>query len=117
MSERNGSRATAAEFVRAFSHWRMAAAEQPVFITNHGRETHVVLDIGAYDEIVAKASATTSDDGIAGVADWIDAALVLCDHEMRVCMPTGLQLRSVASPLPTWWAVTLPTHCQPWPGP
>lgn len=81
--------ASAAEIVRSFSHWRDVAGKQPVFITNHGRETHVLLDIDDYhglraEESSGPAGARSDSEDLVGLAKWIEDALLVCDRELRV---------------------------------
>ncbi|WP_066554868.1 type II toxin-antitoxin system prevent-host-death family antitoxin [Croceicoccus bisphenolivorans] len=86
MNQVSSVTATAAEVVRSFSHWRDVASKNPVFITNHGRETHVLIDIEEYRELTGpKGTATRSNgDDLIGLADWIDEALMICDHDLRI---------------------------------
>lgn len=86
MSDIMSVTATAAEVVRSFSHWRDVATKNPVFITNHGRETHVLLDIAEYKELTVPKGATgrSSGDDLIGLAEWIDEALMICDQDLRI---------------------------------
>jgi len=78
--------ATAAEVVRSFSHWRDVATKKPVFITNHGRETHVLVDIAEYREMTGPKGAVSLSNGndLVGLAEWIDEALMICDTDLRI---------------------------------
>lgn len=79
--------ATAAEVVRAFSHWRDVASDSAVFITNHGKETHVLLDIDQYRELAsgnASGAGKGSGNELVSLAEWIDEALVICDSDLRI---------------------------------
>lgn len=82
----SGVTATAAEVVRAFSHWRDVASDNAVFITNHGRETHVLLHIEKYRELTSEAGGVGKGSGneLVGLAEWIDEALVICDADLRI---------------------------------
>lgn len=86
MNELSSVVATAAEVVRSFSHWRDVASKSPVFITNHGRETHVLLDIGEFRDLIGPKGASNRSNGndLIGLAEWIDEALVICDQDLRI---------------------------------
>lgn len=81
----SGVTATAAEVVRAFSHWRDVASDKAVFITNHGKETHVLLDIEKYRELTSDSGKSVGNGNeLVGLAEWIDEALVICDSDLRI---------------------------------
>jgi PAS domain-containing protein len=94
------SNATAAEIVRHFGHWRNVAQEQPVFITHHGRSTHVLLDHDRYEKLIGdtdaltinpmrdSAASSTRDDphqiAVADIIEWFSHGFAICDHELVV---------------------------------
>ncbi|WP_144096435.1 PAS domain-containing protein [Croceicoccus sediminis] len=83
----SGVTATAAEVVRAFSHWRDVASDKAVFITNHGKETHVLLDIEKYRGLISENTDAAGRGGaseLVGLAEWIDEALIICDSDLRI---------------------------------
>ncbi|PZU61911.1 MAG: histidine kinase [Sphingobium sp.] len=62
---------TAADLVRGFSECRDMATRTPLYITHHGRATHVLLGVSAEEKLFA-------------LADWVDQAVIICDQDMRV---------------------------------
>ena len=50
MAQRNksGAKVSSAQLQRAFGHYRELALQAPVSITNHGRESLVLLSVGEY---------------------------------------------------------------------
>ena len=93
--------ATAADFVRHFGHWRDTTREGPVFVTHHGRSTHVLMDVAAYHQMErhaalaaqaarapAEAPALPEGDPLAVAVDafieWLDHAALICDADMRI---------------------------------
>lgn len=86
-------KATAADFVRHFGNWRDAARDGPVFVTHHGRSTHVLLDIAAYEDLLARPESAPRDTDvgsgplaapIAGFIDWLSLGTILCDADVRI---------------------------------
>lgn len=80
---------SAAELVRNFAECREAAARKHLHVTHHGRATHVLLGIDAYNELKDAADAEknkTFPDSILvyTLADWLDAGLILCDAAMSI---------------------------------
>jgi PAS domain-containing protein len=82
---------TAAEFVRNFARLREEARAQPLFITNHGRETHVLCDIETFRALEARMapgagpSPSQADEYMAfGLADWIDEGIIAFDDELTI---------------------------------
>ncbi|MGX7894803.1 PAS domain-containing protein [Tsuneonella sp. HG222] len=81
--------ATAAEFVRQFASYRRTALSEPVFITNHGKPSHVLLDIGKYQALAENGSEGGHDDQelvdsvMTALADASNEALVICDFALR----------------------------------
>jgi PAS domain-containing protein len=78
------ARVSAADLVRNFALWRETALREPVQVTSHGRETHVLLSSAKYTSLadLEKSAGTASDlDRIRGLAEWLDDAVVLCDSD------------------------------------
>ncbi|AKM10701.1 PAS domain-containing protein [Croceicoccus naphthovorans] len=85
MNDMSSVTATAAEVVRSFSHWRDVANTNPVYITNHGRETHVLLDIGSFRELsMPGAGGSAGGEDLIGLAEWINEAILICDGDLRI---------------------------------
>lgn len=82
---------SAAEFVRNFARLRIEAQADPIFITNHGRETHVLCDVGTWRALVDAAQANglppspTGDEDMAfGLADWMNEGIIACDESLTI---------------------------------
>jgi PAS domain-containing protein len=81
-------RVSAAEFVRNFGVWRERATSSPVTITNHGRDTHVLVSSGTYSVIAQdNMSPTTCDDAYASMNAFFDKVrdcVIIIDHDLVV---------------------------------
>ena len=76
----------ASEFPRQFGH--LSQTGKTVFVTHHGRETHVLLPIGDYNEFIATANgdeqwAALSDQDL---ADWLPLMLIVTDESGAIVM-------------------------------
>lgn len=82
------STVTAAELVRSFAKWRDLSRQKPVHVTNHGRETHILLGVEIYQALaggVARAENPTADeDETINFADWIDDAVIIYDQHLNI---------------------------------
>lgn len=81
------STVSAAELVRSFAACRDRAANAPVFISNHGRNSHVLIGIDQFHELLAagKAAGTVhGSDELQELADWMDDAVIVTDHDLRI---------------------------------
>lgn len=79
----------AADFVRNFGSWRMAALQHPVFITSHKRVTHVLLSAAEFEESEGNfhgesASADQQDDTLRLLSEWFDEAVIVCDANLKI---------------------------------
>lgn len=79
---------SAADFVRHFAKYRDQARFAPVYISHHGRKTHVLCEASAFDNLC-----NSPESGPASVealntaftlADWIDEALIVCNNQMVI---------------------------------
>lgn len=81
---------SAAEFVRNFARLRDESRTEPIFITHHGRETHVLCDVETWRELAQGAAAGEATDpafneGMAfGLADWINEGIIACDQDLSI---------------------------------
>lgn len=81
---------SSADLVRNFARFRDEAARQPVYVTHHGRETHVLSSVVRFE--ARGLNAPDPDDGLDekadrmafGLADWVDEALIICDRDLCV---------------------------------
>jgi PAS domain S-box-containing protein len=88
-SQSRRSVVTSAEFTRHFGHVRQSSSVEPVFVTHHGRETHVLLAIETYRDLtsgepqptsVAQESLPSSSD----LAGWILRGCIILDGDERI---------------------------------
>lgn len=82
---------SSADFVRQFAHYRRVAETDPVFVTNHGRETHVMMAIEAFASLSdGRGSAAgldvtrVADEMAESLAYWTSDALVMCDRQLKI---------------------------------
>lgn len=80
---------TSAELTRQFGQLRQSASVEPVFITHHGRETHVLLTLNDYQWLTSGAANTDIGQHVstplaADVANWIDQACIVLDDEGEI---------------------------------
>ncbi|GAM07178.1 PAS domain-containing protein [Novosphingobium sp. MBES04] len=79
---------SAAEFVRKFARFRDESHDSPVFITHHGRETHVLCPIDLWNRIgggePGENPKQRNESANFALADWIDDGIIACDENMRV---------------------------------
>ena len=82
---------TAAELVRNFAECRETAAKQDLYITHHGRATHVLVGVEQYHGLKAAAEHARTELGpedsvhlLRTLAEWLDEAVILCDAEMKI---------------------------------
>jgi PAS domain S-box-containing protein len=71
---------TAAEFTRRFGQLRQTLGDRPVFVTHHGRETHVLLSAARFAALREQQDRPEGAPALPrGVADWIRDGLILLD--------------------------------------
>lgn len=82
-------RVSSAEFQKNFGRYRETAIREPVTITNHGRESLVLLSVDEYrrlknrDREVLHISQLSDDDIAAIRAAVIPEAFAAFDHEIK----------------------------------
>ncbi len=77
---------SAADFVRGFAKWRDTAQTSPVFISTHGRVTHVLTNVEQFQRMALAASDTSrmSQSSLYGLADYVREGVVVVDAEERI---------------------------------
>lgn len=82
---------TAAELVRNFSGARRQADTVPLFITNHGRSTHVLLSIADYHALASGEDGARTKSGgaevaeiLSSISEWIDEGVIASDDQGRI---------------------------------
>jgi len=90
VAEKHSESVTAAHLVRSFAEYRDRAREHPLFISSHGRQTHVLLGIELFEAMQASAlpggpaSQQASDEQVTELARWIDDAVIICDETLTI---------------------------------
>jgi PAS domain-containing protein len=81
-----GPSVTSAELVRQFGYWRQQAEHGPVFVSHHGRDTHVLLTKISFEGLTNRDVGEVGDPLalLADLTEHIHEAFVLLDTEMRV---------------------------------
>uniref|UniRef100_UPI0035CA2E24 PAS domain-containing protein n=1 Tax=uncultured Sphingomonas sp. TaxID=158754 RepID=UPI0035CA2E24 len=82
----SSERVSAADFVRGFGVWREKASEAPVVITNHGRDTHVLLSAKAFSliggsEVTERARPSDLTDRL---SDSVRDCIIVVDQDLTV---------------------------------
>ena len=81
------STVSAAELVRSFAACRDRAASAPVFISNHGRNSHVLVGIDQFRELAAAGKSSgiaQQSDELLELADWMDDAVIVTDRDLKI---------------------------------
>lgn len=89
---------SAAELVRNFAQCRETAQLAPLFVSSHGRPTHVLLSVDQFDalsstDILPSPDGNHQDDAdrlsaAAELAECFDAAAIMFDKEFRILFAT-----------------------------
>lgn len=78
---------TAAELVRSFPACRDKATLRPLFVSNHGRNSHVLVGVERFAELLAAQRGTVTaagTDELLELADWIDDAVIITDRDLTI---------------------------------
>ena len=118
---------SAADLVRTFAACRDRAAVAPLFISNHGRNTHVLVGIDQFNHMAEAAppeTLETAGQGIVELADWMDDAVIIADQTLCVVFanrvahaicrkrPGALNGRLLAAELPQFAGSLLEVHAR-----
>ncbi|MFD2430239.1 PAS domain-containing protein [Sphingobium scionense] len=63
------------------------ATRTPLYITHHGRATHVLLGVNEFRALKAQSGSAhqeRAEEQLFALADWVDQAVIICDQDMRV---------------------------------
>src|SRR3546814_14716814 len=80
-------RVSAAEFIRGFAGWRLQAAREPVVVTHHGKDAHVLISLADYRRLDGGATEDARDLIAASQAALVESirdAVILVDRQARV---------------------------------
>lgn len=82
-----GHHVTAAELVRNFARWRDIGARDPVVVTHHGRETHMLLGIDQYRALARtdrRQDKGESNAQLRNLAANLHEGLILCAADFLI---------------------------------
>lgn len=80
-------RVSAANFIRGFASWRVRAARNPVVVTHHGKDAHVLISLDDYrrlDGHSPDAPGHSLEASQARLVESIRDAVILIDRQRRV---------------------------------
>ncbi|MBK6414194.1 PAS domain-containing protein [Sphingopyxis sp.] len=82
-------RVSAAEFIRGFANWRLQSAREPVVVTHHGKDAHVLISLDDYRRLDGDTDdvAGTADrlqPSLAGLVESIRDGVILIDRQWRI---------------------------------
>ena len=85
-------RVTSADFTRQFGQLCQASGNEPVFITRHGRETHVLLTVARYHEVQVARRGDSGDrlPPVQTMAEWVRQGIVVVDRQSTVVLANGV---------------------------
>ncbi len=121
------STVSAADLVRNFPQCRDTARHEPVAISNHGRQTHVLVGLELWEDLHARLSSAGpsplhNDTEINTLVDWIDDAVIVCDSTLNVLFanrvshamcrrpPSSLAGRKLLDALPETFGTLFDVH-------
>ena len=82
-------RVSAADFIRGFANWRLQSAREPVVVTHHGKDAHVLISLDDYrrlDGDPADVADTVNrlEQSLAGLVESIRDGVILIDRQWRI---------------------------------
>lgn len=82
-------RVSAADFIRGFANWRLQSAREPVVVTHHGKDAHVLISLDDYrrldaDPTDAADTANRLEQSLAGLLESIRDGVILIDRQWRI---------------------------------
>lgn len=94
-------RVSAAAFIRGFANWRMQAAREPVVVTHHGKDAHVLISLDDYRRLDGEGAAEVADlqQSLAGLVESIRDGVILIDRQWRIAAinPAASDMTEVAA--------------------
>ena len=83
-------RVSAADFIRGFASWRLQSAREPVVVTHHGKDAHVLISLDDYRRLDGEmasnvaAAADALQASLAGLVESFRDGVILIDRQRRV---------------------------------
>jgi PAS domain S-box-containing protein len=85
MKTQENQRVSAADFIRGFANWRLQAAREPVVVTHHGKDAHVLISLDDYRRL--DGGTVPADDLKSALADLVESirdGIIVIDRERHV---------------------------------
>ncbi|WP_260583219.1 PAS domain-containing protein [Sphingopyxis sp. PET50] len=81
-------RVSAADFIRGFASWRLHSARQPVVVTHHGKDAHVLISLDQYRRMGGAGDGPSASAQLAQsqilLLESVRDGLILIDRERRI---------------------------------
>ncbi|WP_120078122.1 PAS domain-containing protein [Aurantiacibacter odishensis] len=78
---------TSAELVRSFAKWRDASQTTPIFVTTHGRPSHVLTSARLFQQLTqnsGRENTLLAEEQLTGLADWLGESIILCTADEEI---------------------------------
>jgi len=86
-TEKATTQVTSAELVRSFAKWRDASQTAPVYITTHGRVSHVLAGARLHHQLIRPSiedGILSPDERLTGLGEWLKESLILCTPDEEI---------------------------------
>lgn len=97
-------RVSAADFIRGFANWRLQSARNPVVVTHHGKDAHVLISLDDYRRLGPLAGdgcqkADRLQQSLAPLVESLRDAIILidCDWRIAAANPAACDMVEMAS--------------------
>lgn len=82
-------RVSAADFIRGFANWRLQSAREPVVVTHHGKDAHVLISLDDYrrldgDAVEIAGASDRLQQSLAVLVESIRDSVILIDRQWRI---------------------------------
>lgn len=79
-------RVSAADFIRGFANWRLQAAREPVVVTHHGKDAHVLISLDDYRRLDGDGTSPADEirDSLAALVTSIRDGVIVIDRQRRI---------------------------------
>lgn len=86
-SAQQPQRVSAADFIRGFANWRLQAAREPVVVTHHGKDAHVLISLDDYRRLDGEGPQIDHlQASLPGLVDAVRDGIIIIDTAWRIAM-------------------------------
>lgn len=86
-SAQQPQRVSAADFIRGFANWRLQAAREPVVVTHHGKDAHVLISLDDYRRLDRESPQIDRlPASFPGIVDAVRDGIIVIDTAWRITM-------------------------------